>query len=324
MDISVIIPTYNRRDTVRYSLETLFAQKFPASRFEIIVVIDGSTDGTAALLRELQPRRPFRVIEQENRGPSGARNAGYRAAASGLVLFLDDDMRCDSDLVAAHVAAHADSGSIIAFGSLFLSEDSRPSLAAECFRREIGAFHLRNKRTPEAKWQVTDCTFANASIPKALLENAGGFDESFRRREDLELGVRLIAAGAHPTYVKNAIAFQHYEKTCADLIHDAEGFAAADVMFARKHPNIQVQGQLNSPNSDPRWKQSVRRIAAVWPPAADIILAPACGLGEVFFVIPVLRRIGVRALQIRRRIHWLHKVLELEGQFPEAGKEKAI
>jgi glycosyltransferase involved in cell wall biosynthesis len=103
LSISVIVPTYNRRETLICSLETLFVQTVPASQVEIIVVVDGSTDGTVETLRHLRPECRFQVIEQENRGPAAARNAGARAAESELILFLDDDMRCDMELLRAHV-----------------------------------------------------------------------------------------------------------------------------------------------------------------------------------------------------------------------------
>lgn len=115
----------------------------------------------------------------------------------------------------------------------FLSNDRPPSLAAECLNRELGAFHLRHKRDPQAIWQLSACVFCNASLPREMLERLGGFDEKFRMREDLELGVRLCTAGVQPRYVSNAISYLHYEKTSADLIRDAEMFAVADVQFAR-------------------------------------------------------------------------------------------
>lgn len=311
MEISVVVPTFNRRRIVTRTVEALFTQSLPAAVYEIIVVIDGSTDGTAGALRLLRPTCQFRVIEQENRGPSAARNTGYRAAAADLVLFLDDDMLGDPGLVAAHLAAHKQRGRFVAFGSLYLSPDSPPSLAAECFNREIGAFYLERKRNPQLEWQITDCVFSNASMARALLEEFGGFDETFRKREDLELGARLLHSGVKPQYIENAIAYQYFEKTSADMIHDAEAFAAADVMFARKHPEALIKGQLNWLLQEPSWKRRIRQMAATAPLIADLCLTPLCGFGEICSRVPVLRDIGVRALQIRRRIHWYRKVLEL-------------
>ena len=311
MDISVIVPTFNRKELVRLSLETLFAQTVAPSRLEIIVVDDGSTDGTAASLRALKPACRFRVIAQENRGPAAARNSGYRAAEADLVLFLDDDMLCDSGLVAAHIAAHKELAPSVTFGALFLSPDSPPSLAAECFQREIGAFHVERKQTHEVDWQITDCVFSNASLPRALLDDLGGFDESFRMREDLDLGFRLFRAGVRPVYLSSAITHQQYQKTTADLIRDAEVFAAGDVLFARKYPDALIEGHLTWLALESRGKLRKLGLVARVPAMADFILAPLCGLGQAFFDVPSFRRLGVRALQLRRRIHWYHKVLQL-------------
>lgn len=317
MDISVVIPTYNRREIVRGSLETLFAQTLSPSRFEIVVVVDGATDGTAESLRELHPACQFRVIEQENRGPSSARNTGFRAAATDLVLFLDDDMRCDPELLANHLAAHSSDSRAVVFGAIFLSPNSPQSLAAECFRQEIGAFYLAPKSDPKTEWLTTDCVFLNTSLPRALLEEVGGFDEAFRMREDLELGIRLAARGARPVYAAEALAYQYYEKTPARLIADARAFAAGDVQLARKHPDAVIIGQLNWLARQSQRKQRVHRVAAAVPFLADLILLPICFLGKIAFQIQPFRKIGVRALQLRRRVYWYRRVIELGWRPPE-------
>jgi GT2 family glycosyltransferase len=314
MQVSVIVPTFNRRDLVLWAVSRLLLQNFPAAEFEIIVVVDGSTDGTANALRALAPTSRLRIIEQENRGPSAARNAGFRAAEAELLIFLDDDMLCDPELLAAHVAAHMEAGRRVAFGALFLSADTPPSLAAECFRREIGAFHLEREQRSGAEWRITDCVFSNASLSRALFEEAGGFDETFRMREDLELGTRLFSLGVRPEYVAKAITYQYYEKTSGRLIRDAEAFAVGDVMFARKHPQVVIEGQLHWLAQQPLWKRRAQRLAASVPSLADLFLAPICGLSEALMRVPMFCNLGVRTLQWRRRVHWLHKVLELDSQ----------
>lgn len=311
MDISVVVPTFNRREMVKRTVESLFAQKFPAGQFEIVVVVDGSTDGTAGALRPMKAPCRFTVVEQENGGLAAARNSGARAAVGDLLLFLDDDMLCVPELIEAHVAAHRNSPRTVGFGCIFLSPESPPSLAAECFNRELGAFYLRQKVQKPGAVEDLEHVFGNSSLPRELLSEAGGFDASFRMREDLELWVRLAALGARASYVEHAVAYQYYAKTGADLIRDAEAFALADVMFARKHPEARNHGQLRLLEKTPRWKRPLRRIAAVSPAASDLLLAPICALGEAFFNVPALRNMGVRVLQMRRRIHWLHKVLAL-------------
>ncbi|HEY2466586.1 MAG TPA: glycosyltransferase family 2 protein [Terracidiphilus sp.] len=311
MDISVVVPTYNRRDIVARSLETLFAQDFPPWRFDIIVVVDGSTDGTAVALREMRPPCAFRVIEQENRGPAGARNTGFRAAQSDLVLFLDDDMRCDPGLLLAHAKAHQRFGTGVVFGALFLAADSKANLASECFKREIGAFHLQYRTAPQSKFEVGSITFSNASLPREMLAAEGGFDESFRMREDLELAIRLRENGVRLDYAPDAIARQYYEKTATDLLADAERFAIADVNLAKKHPGQLIEGHVRWLVKERGWKTTLRNAVARFPVLEKTLLAPGCALGERFFAFGPLRSVGVRALQMRRRIHWLRVVKRL-------------
>ena len=314
MDISVVVPTFNRRELVTRTLRTLFAQRVETASYEVIVVVDGSIDGTAAALRSLKSSCPFRVIEQENRGLAAARNTGFRAAAANLVLFLDDDMLCDPGLVHAHLAAHVGNARGVAFGAIFLSDDSPQSLAAECFKREIGATYLAKQRNPDSIWRDSHCVFGNASLSRELLDESGGFDEAFRMREDFELGTRLWRAGARRLYAGNAIAYQYYAKTSADLIKNAEEFAVADVMFAHKHPD--VQGHLDWGTGGAGWKRNLRRIAATWPKATDFVLAPLCFLGTTFLNVELFRNLGIRALQLRRGIHWLNEVQELQKRRP--------
>jgi GT2 family glycosyltransferase len=323
MKISVVVPTFNRRKTVMRTVEALSAQNLPSADYEIIVVVDGSTDGTAEALRLLRSGCRLRVIEQENRGPSAARNTGFRAAAADLVLFLDDDMLADPGLVQGHIAAHAGPGRCIAFGALYLSPDSPFSLAAECFNREIGAFYLERNRNPQLEWHIEDCVFSNASLSRALLEEIGGFDETFRKREDLELGIRLFHSGAQPRYVESAIARQYSEKSSADLISDAEAFAEADVRLARKHPGVAVEGLLDWLALEPRWKRYLLRAAAAVSALVDLCLALVCACSEVGLRIPAFRNLGVRALQMRRKIHWYRKALDLGWRQPNPAGEEA-
>ncbi len=75
-----MIPTYNRREILARTLPTVFRQDFPADQCEIVIVVDGSTDGTAEMLRSLEPPCALRILEQPNRWRAAARNAGWRAA----------------------------------------------------------------------------------------------------------------------------------------------------------------------------------------------------------------------------------------------------
>src|SRR5215510_15182639 len=85
--VSVIVPTYNRADTIKRAIRSVRAQTF--TDWELIVVDDGSTDNTVALIEGCDPR--LKLIRQENQGTAVARNAGLRASEGSYIAFLDSD-----------------------------------------------------------------------------------------------------------------------------------------------------------------------------------------------------------------------------------------
>ena len=91
--VSVVIPTYNRKDMLKECLESLFNQTYPKERYEIIVVNDGSTDGTEEVLNEYAKKAPcaFKWFTQQNKGPCVARNLGVKNARGEIICFIDDD-----------------------------------------------------------------------------------------------------------------------------------------------------------------------------------------------------------------------------------------
>jgi glycosyltransferase involved in cell wall biosynthesis len=76
--VSIVVPSYNRRDGLGRLLDALARQTYPLDGFEVVVVDDGSTDGTAEYLAALRPAFPFRFLQQANQGPAAARNLGVR------------------------------------------------------------------------------------------------------------------------------------------------------------------------------------------------------------------------------------------------------
>ncbi len=193
--LSVIIPTYNRKDSLRRTLDGLARQTYPVDCFEAVVVSDGSTDGTETALADYAQTSPFclRPFTQANAGPARARNRGIDEARGDVVVFLDDDVEPAPDFLARHASHHQDDGQTVVIA---------PMLPDPALRwREpvwIGWEHamLEKQYTAWRTGEWAGCGpnhfySGNASVRREHLRAVGGFDEQFPRQEDVELAVRL-------------------------------------------------------------------------------------------------------------------------------------
>ena len=108
IELSIVIPTYNRVNHLQICLEALNRQTQAADDFEVLVVVDGSTDATIERLKSFETSYLLRTIWQENHGQAHALNRGITEAKGRYILFLDDDIVADPRLVAEHLRAHHD------------------------------------------------------------------------------------------------------------------------------------------------------------------------------------------------------------------------
>lgn len=104
-NVSVIIPTYNRKDSLRGTLDSLAQQTYPSDRFEVIIVDDGSADGTAEVATEVFPFT-LRYFRQNNQGDAAARNVGAQESQADFLVFLDDDILLQPEYLAHLIHAH--------------------------------------------------------------------------------------------------------------------------------------------------------------------------------------------------------------------------
>jgi glycosyltransferase involved in cell wall biosynthesis len=238
--ISVVVPTFNRRRLLSRSLETLRTQEAPAGLYEIVVVVDGSRDGTEAMLAGLAGGSDrIRFFTQPNRGLAAARNRGAAEARGEVVLFLDDDMLAAPDVVTRHDAAHEPGMERVVFGAVGLAEGTRRSFLKTGVERWGRELELRLS-APGHRFRFDDCHFGHASISRSLLERVGGFDEGFVEfgNEDYELGARLLERGAEMRFLPAAVARQIYDKSFLRWLSDAYWVGRADVRLAEVHPGL--------------------------------------------------------------------------------------
>lgn len=230
--MSVVMPTCGRPVLLRRCLEALLRQSLPHDAYEIVVVDDGRSDATQAVVAELasQPGVPcLRYVQPPagSRGPAGARNAGWRAAASPIIAFTDDDTIPDSR---------------------WLEEGYRALTAPEA-----GACHAlwghvsvpvpavptdneKNTKGLEGAVFVT----ANAFALRSALETVGGFDERYKRawREDTDLYFALLRAGFTVRSAPAAIVLHPAREAPWGVSMAQQANAAFEALLYKKYPQL--------------------------------------------------------------------------------------
>lgn len=215
--LTVIIPTYNRVETLQKCLNALAAQTCPADGVEVIIADDGSTDETAELVKRFAGAGTLDVkyFWQTNKGPAAARNLGIRNASGEVLLFLGDDIIAGPCLLKRHILWHkknrTDNTALL--GYVTWAEN----LAVTPFMRwlENGGTQFRFNELEDSK-KVDPAEFlytCNVSLKRVFLTANGLFDEDFpyAALEDVELGRRLKVAGLELYFDRKAIAWHdHY------------------------------------------------------------------------------------------------------------------
>jgi glycosyltransferase involved in cell wall biosynthesis/LmbE family N-acetylglucosaminyl deacetylase len=229
---SVIVPTYNRQRLLRLTLASLARQTLQAEEFEVIVVDDGSSDGSEQAAAEFADRLAVRYLFQEDRGyrVAAARNLGLRHAAAEVCVFVDSGVMLHSGCLAAYLESHRASAAPVAVtGYVYcFNQDNEDGAQIEQaidygdpdttmrrlrergewldFREEFYAKYGDEFADLPAPWLVY--WTCNVSAPTGLLRAVGGFDEAFRTwgGEDVDLAYRMHRAGARFLLNRDAAA----------------------------------------------------------------------------------------------------------------------
>ncbi len=226
--VSVVVPAYNAAATIDDCVRSLFELRYPEGRLELLVIDNGSTDGTLETLRGWNGR--IGIGHERRRGPGAARNAGLRAARSELVAFTDADCVVDPGWLEHLVPVLEDPSVGIAGGTIRArppaNEIERFGEAVHDHRQAIEVY-----RPPYA---ITMSWVSRREVLCAV----GGFDERFRRAEDVDLSYRVSQAGYCIAFVPGAIVYHRNEATLAGLF--AEGFAHGfhGVRATRRHQGM--------------------------------------------------------------------------------------
>ena len=240
MNVSIIIPTYNRKPILKKCLNALENQILNENiiNYEVIVVDDGSTDGTTSWIRDNNEFLSHVVLyEQEHGGAALGRNLGVMKSKYEIIIFIDSDLIVLNDFITCHV------------NKLLFSWNANNK---KCFTYG-SVINTSNFTNPESEsYKLTDFSFAyfatgNVAISKELLLNVGLFDTSFSLYgwEDLELGERLKKFGTKLVKCPEAVGFHwHPPFDCGQiesLISQEKERARMALIFYKKHSNLRVR-----------------------------------------------------------------------------------
>ncbi|MBW4612330.1 MAG: glycosyltransferase [Desmonostoc vinosum HA7617-LM4] len=245
---SVVIPTYNRQPILEKCLRALEMQELShvetlqatsVDGYEIVLVDDGSTDGTLEWLEAHKDEfSHVRWFQQDHAGPAMARNLGVEQAQGDVIIFIDSDLVVLKNFLQAHADALV---------------QGKAKLASDRFFTYGAVINTCNFDNPTAEpYKITDFSAAffatgNVAIPKYWLQKAGLFDSSFQLYgwEDLELGVRLKQLGLKLIKCPAAVGYHWHPpfnlEQIPRLIDKEIQRGRMGVLFYQKHPTWEVR-----------------------------------------------------------------------------------
>jgi GT2 family glycosyltransferase len=240
-ELSVVIPTHERRDLLSTCLYSLEHQSASVERFEVVVVVDGSRDGTAEMLSTYTPPFAVRFLTQAQAGAAAARNTGAEAATGRVLLFVDDDMTASPSLVAAHLAAHRSEEAIVAVGAIERRIPCRADRFAQ-LRAQASREHYEHLLVRPLTH--LDCYGGNFSVSRSLFEKVGGLSVDLPMLNDYEFAYRLHEAGARFVFVPDAGVTEERRDDWREIVADRERRGRIAVDLYRRDPAIVGQTEL--------------------------------------------------------------------------------
>jgi succinoglycan biosynthesis protein ExoA len=208
--VSVVIAVYNDENHIGKALSALKNQTYPKDRYEIIVVDDGSTDGTPDVIKRFDG---IKCIEQANSGPSAARNNGIMHSTGDIVMFTDSDCEPNPDWIETLAATHkefegAENSAAVGGAQLGHREDPDFAKKVDRFLRSVGIL-ADYVKTHEWVKRVSHNASCNSSYKRELIARLGGFRPSMFPGEDVDLDRRIWEAGFSVLYTPRAIVYHH-------------------------------------------------------------------------------------------------------------------
>ena len=285
--VSIVIPTRQRRAALERALESLATQTAGPESYEVVVAVDGSTDGTVEMLETMETPYPLRAVPGPGAGRAAACNKAIAEAQGEVLIILDDDMQAVASFVEQHASNHPPGSRLCVMGAAPVRLDESSPLAARYVEAKFAA-HMARLGEPEHLNAPRSFYSGNASLRADVMREVGGFDESFTAygNEDVDLALRLRGAGVELRYDPDAVAHQEYDKPLRGLCADTVAKGRTSVVLARAHPEVFGALRLAEPADASRPWLAARSLLlrlTGWLPATS---------GAVFRLAAVAERLG--------------------------------
>ena len=248
--VTVIIPTFNRSTLLACTLESIYQQKLNGISLEVIVVDDGSTDGTGAVAKRYAGKGNFQYHYQENRGRrvALARNVGISHATGSICVFIDSGVLLGTHCIAEHVRSHQscpnpaavlgyvycfDNGNVEGEYLQRVIDPQNPDQSIDFFRSSGQYLDLRDGFYLRYRDNLSHLQFpwvffwtCNVSVQTKALRKVGAFDVAYDQNwgmEDIDLGYRLHQAGVTTLLNRRAhsIHYPHHKDEAENLRQQA-------------------------------------------------------------------------------------------------------
>lgn len=252
MNVSVIIPTYNGAHKIVNILHALSQQTY--KDFEIIIVIDGSTDNTKEVIVNFIESagcipiiNNIRIIEQANGGRAVSRNRGAKEASGDLLIFFDDDVRPVAECISIHSKHHLDF-----FNSILVGNVPEDMEKMRTDFQKYKAFLSHKWTVPlatandSAITKYPYLTAANFSIKRQCFFDLGGFDERLTDAEDFDLAVRAYLGKIPIHFIQGAIAWHDDFITCRSYIKRLRQYKVANDKLEELKPDLIKSFRVNN------------------------------------------------------------------------------
>ena len=303
----VIIPTYNRKDSLLQTLDSLGQQTFPMDRLVVVVVDDGSTDDTQTIASQQFPFT-FRYVQQKNQGATAARNHGATISQSEVLVFIDDDITISPQTLEAFAEKCGQRTKVLAMGTI----NKRSSVTASVYTPVVLTMADHSLiADDDVEFHFIDCNSELLACKRRDFFDIGMFQDptaghGWPNWDDVDFGYRAHLKGFRLLGTSKAIA-EHWDYSISNRTMACQRFYRAGrsaVWLFKRHPELQTLIPMLYDKTPPAWGYDSPLLIA--RKLARHLLSSPPVLGSMLKLVSILEQHYPSPVVLRRLYYLLH------------------